>query len=234
MKNAITASSTLNDLEPFITGKSFSGVSSKPRVTVSKELLQNFLTALNQDDIARSFFSAYDSYTDFFETMIDFKTAVPTQLREEVFYSAKNGGIYTSIPAFSVFLLKRAWEHANGIPNLIPYLLPLPAFNNFCKEGYFGGGLTLRDVICNVCTSDYVPLSDRNLKHKMNDFYEVYIPQCNAVAALPNRISESLDDKSIRNITKGKNGLEVNGILLRTMSGYVGAINSTYDLRELI
>ena len=50
------------------------------------------------------------------------------------------------------------------------------------------------------------------------------------VAAVPNAIADALDDDSIRRITVTPSGLAVDGVLLRTMANYVGAINSIYDI----
>ena len=54
------------------------------------------------------------------------------------------------------------------------------------------------------------------------------------VAALPNGIAEQLNERSVSSITVTPNGLAINGKLLRTMAGHIGAINSIYDLREVI
>ena len=54
------------------------------------------------------------------------------------------------------------------------------------------------------------------------------------VALLPTRLANSLSDNDLLNIDQGENGLEIEGELLRSRTGYYGAINSVYDLRELI
>lgn len=189
---------------------------------------------INEDVIAKQFFDTYESYRDFYKTAIDFKNLIPKEHQMEVFYAAKLGKYYPGIPSFCVYMVKRAWEESNGIPNLIPKLLPSVLLNDVFKKGYFLGATTLRDVICNVCTPNYVPLSKTHPKNKVDDFTEVYIESTDMVAALPNKIADSLDDNSIAKIVVGPNGLETQGVLLRTMCNYVGAINSTYDLRQLI
>lgn len=224
---------TLSELEPYINGKVFTGKSNVTRC--SEEVLQKFLDMLEEDGIAKDFFKTYETPKHFFTTMPDFAHFIPKEQQVECFYSAKIGGkIYKGIPSACVYLLQKAYEEAKEIPNLIPKIIPVNVLNEWFKEDYFGGGITLRDVICNVCNTKYKPLSNVYLKNPVDGFTEVYIPSEDMVAALPNNIAESLDGDSIKNIELKTNGLTVNGILLRTMCNYVGAVNSYYDLRQLI
>lgn len=223
----------LNSLEPYILGKKFTKKASK-RERCNPDILEKFLTMLEEDIIAKEFFNAYEMADDFYKTMVDFKHYIPKELREEVFYAAKNGRMYREIPSFCVYIIEKAWKQCNGIPNLLFKVIPVAAIKKFCEEGYFLGGLTLRDVICNLCTENYNPLSIYHPKNKVGDFTELYIQSADMVAAVPNSIADVLDDNSITQITVTPNGLEVNGTLLRTMANHIGAINSVYDLRELL
>lgn len=223
----------LSSLEPYILGKKFTGVA-KNVTRCDADILKKFLTALEEDKIAKEFFNAYDIAGDFYKTMVDFKHIIPKEYREEVFYAAKNGKMYKEVPAFCVYIISKAWESCNGIPNLILKTIPLPALKKFFEEGYFAGSITLRDVICNICCEEYTPLSLYHLKNKMKDFTEIYVQSTDMVAAVPHSIAESLNDESIASIDCTANGLETNGVLLRTMAGHVGAINSVYDLRKVL
>jgi hypothetical protein len=130
--------------------------------------------------------------------------------------------------------LQKSWKLCYGIPNLLFKVVPTAAIKKFCEEGYFMGGLSLRDVVCNVCTEEYVPLSFYHPKNKLKDFSEIYVQSADMVAAVPHAIAEGLDDASISAINVTPNGMEVNGMLLRTMANHVGAVNSIYDLREVL
>jgi len=110
----------------------------------------------------------------------------------------------------------------------------LTALKKFLEEGYFLGGLSLRDVICNVCTEEYSPLSLYHPKNKLKDFTEIYVQSTDMVAAVPHIIADALDDASIMSIESTNNGLSTKGVLLRTMANRVGAVNSTYDLRNVL
>ena len=230
---------TLSELEPFIKGKKFTG-EAKEREPLSRQSLKDFLDMLNQQVMIKQFFNVYEKHTEFYNKAVDFKALVPKNIQKEVFYAAKLGKFYPQVPSQAVYMVKKAWEASDGIPNLIPKLLPLKLLDEMFKSGYFMGSVSLYDVICNICDSGdstsikYKPLSDYNLKNRHNNFTELYIKSTDMVAAVPNSIGDSLAESDIENITLGADGLEIKGKLLRTMGGYVGAINSYYDLRELI
>ncbi|MCM1219020.1 MAG: hypothetical protein NC548_31445 [Lachnospiraceae bacterium] len=224
---------SLSDMEPYILGKQFTGVS-KDVPRLNKDVFENFLIMLSEQPIAKEFFEAYSNYKDFYATAVDFKNLIPKEFQMEVFYAAKVGSFYVEVPSFCVYMLKQAWDQANGIPNLILKLVPVQALTEWFKKGYFLGGLTLRDIICNVCCGDYNPLSETKLKNRVGDFTEIWVKDTDMVAAVPNKIADMLDDSGILQIVDTDSGLQSNGVLLRTMAGYVGAINSKYDLRELI
>ncbi len=228
-----TFETDLSSLQPYVLGKKFTGVCKK-RQTVSHEQLENFLTMLEEDPIAKSFFLAFDLANDFFNTMVDFKHFFDEDIRQEVFYSAKNGKIYRQVPSFCVYIITKAWELCYGIPNLILKVIPVSALKQFFEEDYLHGGLTLKDVICNVCSEEYEPLCLYHPMNKLKEFTEIYVESTDMVAAVPHRIAEVLDDASISAIKATPNGLETNGVLLRTMGGFVGAVNSIYDLRTVI
>ena len=227
------SSLNLSELEPYILGKSFTG-DAKDVPRLNRDVFTQFLTMLEESSIAKEFFNVYDNYKDFYTTAVDFKNLIPKEFQMEVFYAAKVGSFYVEAPSFCVYLLKTAYEQANGIPNLVLKLVPVQALTEWFKKGYFLGGLTLRDIICNVCNTDYNPLSEIKPKNRVGDFTELWIKSADMVAAVPNKIADLFDDKGVLDIVDTPNGLESNGVLLRTMGGYVGAINSKYDLRKLI
>lgn len=224
---------TLDQLEPFIEGREFT---SKPckQVRLNTDTFNKFMQMIEEDYNAKRFLESFEFPKDFYNTLPDFKHFFPAEVREELFYAAKNGKMYVEIPSACVYLLNKAWDQCNGIPNLLLKTVPLPALSAWLRKGYFLGAVTLKDAICNVCTPMYKPLCNTRLRNRVNDFTEIYIGATDMVAAVPNAIADALDDDSIRRITVTPSGLAVDGVLLRTMANYVGAINSIYDLRELL
>lgn len=223
----------LIDLEPYILGKVHTGeIKNQPRLTTI--VFTQFMEMVKQSDTAQSFIDAFENYKDFYKTELDFKALIPKEYQAEAFYAAKNGKFYVEIPSFCVYMLNRAWEESKGIPNLMLKLIPFPVLTEWFKKGYFLGGLTLRDVICNICCESYNPLSISHLKNRVGDFTEIYVEDTDMVAAVPNAIADMLDDTGVLAIKETPDGLSTNQVLLRTMAGYLGAIRSIYDLRELV
>lgn len=224
---------TLDDLEPYILGKEFTG-EAKDMPRLNKDVFEKFLTMIEEDPIAKSFLDACEHYKDFYNMATDFKALIPKEYQMECFYAAKNGKFYVEIPSFCVYMLDRAYKMTDGIPNLILKYLPYPALTEMLKKDYFLGGMTLRDAICNVCCEEYNPVSKSKPKNKLRDFTELYIASTDMVAAVPHNIADKLDINNVLDIQMTDKGLASNGVLLRTMCDYVGAVNSKYDLRKLI
>lgn len=214
-------------------GRKFLGKTTRT-IPVSKSVLEDFLTLLEGDSIAKALFDAYDVAADFYRSMPDFKYHIPKEVREDAFYAAKNGMIYNQIPAFCVYILRKCYDQCFGIPNLLLKIIPVSILKKFFAENYFGGGVSLYDAICNICTEEYSPLSMHHVKNKLKDFTEIYVESTDMVAAVPHDIGDALTDASISCIKTSPNGLESGGMLLRTMCGRVGAINSVYDLRKVL
>ncbi len=233
MPNKVEFSTNLSELEPYILGRKFSGeCKNQPRGNA--EIFQKFVDMVDQDEIAKTFFEAYNLAADFYNTMIDFKHFIPKDMRDEVFYAAKNGVLYTQVPALCVYLLRTAWEQCYGIPNLIFKVIPATALRKFCEKGYFLGGLTLMDVVCNICSEEYKPLSLYHPKNKLKEFTEIYVPATDMVVAVPHSIGDLIDENNVTAISCGPNGLEIEGMFIRTLANHVGAVNSVYDLRSVL
>lgn len=229
----IDVNTTISEMEPYITGKAYiEGEKKTP--TMDKEVFKRFLEMLNSDPIAKQFFDVYEHHLDFYTTATDFKNNIPKELQAECFYAAKVGSYIYGVPSYLVYMVKKAYESVGNIPNLIIKALPINLLKDCFTKGYLVEYVTLRDVICNVCNEQYTPLCDVKPKNRVGDYTELYVKSTNMVAAVPNKIADALDNDNVLNIVETPNGLAVGGILLRTMCNYAGAINSTYDLRELI
>lgn len=228
-----TKSKTLTEWEPFILGKEFTKDSSNVS-RLQENLLERFITELKGDQIAYALFNGCDDAKTFFDATVDFKHWIPRQYMKELFYAAKLKRYTLTVPCFAQFLLEKAWKQANGIPNLIIKLLPTQAVTEFCSKDYFLGGISLHDVICNVCTEDYTPLSETHLRNKLSTFTEIYVMETDMVAAVPHEVSDALSDEAIRSITLLPSGLAVGDRLLSTFGGHYGASHSNYDLRDIV
>ncbi len=233
MATLTSKSKTLSEWEPYILGKEFTKESCEVN-RLQEDLLQPFLEHVKGDQIVSALFDVCDDAKSFFDVTVDFKSWIPKQYLKELFYAAKLTKYSVTIPCFAQFMLEKAWKAANGIPNLIIKLLPPTAVNEFCTKGYFLGGLSLHDVICNVCTEDYTPLSDSRLKNKLSNFTEIYVADTDMVAAVPHEIADALSDEAIRAIKHTSKGLMVGDRLLSTFGGHFGAEHSHYDLRDVV
>lgn len=225
---------TLDSLAPYIEGRKFLG-EAKKATACSRDCVVTFLTMVAEDPIAADTLKNTEVASDFYKIMIDFNHFIPKEQRKEVYYAAKLGGeYYAEIPPFCHFMLKKCYEQCNGLPNLIMKVMPVSCFNVFLAEGYFGSGLSLRDAICNVCNEEYTPVSLTSPKCRHELFTEFYVASTDMIAAIPNDIADDLPNACCEKIEVTGAGLAIDGVLIRTMRERIGAINSIYDLRELL
>lgn len=227
---------TLSDLQPYILGKEHFPVKKTEVVRCDQKVLEDFLTMLEADSIAKEFFDSYKNPKDFYLTMKDFFHFIPKEQQNEVFYAAKNGKLYYEVPSSCVYVLQRAYKEAHEIPNLVLKLIPTQLLELWLSEGYLFGDTTLHDVIATVCNANYYPLSVTHVKNKVSNFTELYVKSTDMVAAVPNDIADALSDDSVLSLEVTPDGLTVPGtdIPIRAMGAHLGSVNSTYDLRKCL
>lgn len=227
-------STDLTTLRDYILGDRDTGMVSDKMTRLPNAMFEEFMNMLAADSVAAAWVNTYEVHKDFYATMPDYAKLFPKQFQEELFYAAKLGHYYRQIPAFCEYIVRKSWEKCYGIPNLLFKVIPTPAMNRFFQKGYLLGGINMRDVVCNTVCADYDPISLHHPFNKVGDFTEVYVPKTDMVAALPNDIAEILTPESVTDLHVTPNGLALGNKLLRTSGAYVGAVNSIYDLREVI
>lgn len=232
----ILAEATLLELAPFIEGRAFTSEALSFQ-RGDAEIQSTFNNMLADDAVAKQQFDQLEDYKDFFATEPDFDYYIPKAYHEECFYTAKNGAMYFEVPAKCLYLLRQCYEAVHEIPNLIFKVAPVNEMTKWFSRDYFLNGLSMKDVIKNLINPDYEPLSSSKLRNAVetpNPFTEIYITQTDMVAAVPNDIAKALNDENILNIKVLPSGLCIDKHYLRTYGNRFGAINSVYDLRDLI
>lgn len=222
----------ITDWADYITGKKFMGEEVK-RSFYRKDANIELKTQLAMNDLSKRHFDDCENWKEFYKKEPDISEHIAPEDRMEAFYANKNEGYSRDVPAFCIYMVRKAYAEYK-LPNLIMRLLPTNMVKEWFAPGYFENGITLRDVICSETLETYRPLSELDLKCQHSTFTEIYVPETDMVAAVPNDIVRFLDDSSIRSIKVTQSGLSTNGALLRTMGTYYGAVNSIYDLRQLV
>lgn len=222
---------TLLELAPLIRGEEFTGEFTGERI--NPDAVRTFMHLLATSMTAQVTLDSCEHYKDFYAIEADFRHYILPKDRENCFYVAKNGSYCLQIPPFCQYMIKKAWEEYK-IPNLVPKVIPAPVLSTFFQKNYLSGGVTLRDVICNVACEEYNEFTQTRLRNNFGRYTELYIEDTDMVAVVPKSIGQALDDTTLRKVKPTEYGLSVNGVLVRTMCGYTGAINSIYDLRALI
>lgn len=222
---------SIPEMHPYIVGEEFTGECKDERI--DEDQIDLFARLVKDSISASTSISVLESYKDFYETEVDFKKQIKPGQRANCFYAYKNGTYCMQIPPFCQYMVRQAWEKYK-MANLIVKILPLPVLDKFFQKGYLNGGVTLRDVVCNVACEEYKPFSSVCYKNDVGNSTELYIEREDMVAIVPHSIAQALDEDTLRRVRKTEYGLAVDNILIRTMCGYTGGTNSVYDLRALI
>lgn len=222
---------TIPEFHPYIVGEEFTGECKDVRIDENE--IELFAKLVAKSISASTSIAVLEHYTDFYNTEVDFRKQISPAQRANCFYAFKNGSYCLQIPPFCQYMVKKAWDMYK-MPNMIVKVLPLPVLEKFFQEGYLHGGVTFRDVVCNVACEEYKPFSEACYTNDVGNCTELYIEREDMVALVPSSIAKALDIDTLKRVRKTEYGLAVDNILLRTMCGYTGGTNSTYDLRALI
>lgn len=222
---------TIMEMAPYIYGTEFTRECSNP-VRCTPYMYDKVIDAASCSDDYEGLMKHIFDYRDFVEMAPDISRLFPVSEREEMFYCLKNGGYCEDVPAKCIYVLKEGYNKYDSA-TLALKATPAPLLKIFFQKNYFNN-CTMRDVIKNFIDPDYEPLTPSNLRIKHEMYHEIYVASQDMVALVPPSISEKLSDRDLADITLGKDGLEIKGLLLRMMGGYYGACNSTYDLRLLV
>lgn len=222
----------LLEKEPYIKGQLFSREATAP-ARLTMDVFKKAIDTLAMAPLGEQNLDCCELSKSFYRVEPDVRDVVPEELRDECFYAMKLGYFSKHIPAQAMYWIMKAYNQYK-IPNLIFKLIPDRVFTIMSQQDYLADGYCLQDAVCSLTVPTYTPLSLQNLCVKHEDFAEIYIAKTDMVAAVPLKIAELLSPEDIRNIDVDENGLHIQHHYLRSLAGYVGAINSVYDLRRVI
>lgn len=222
---------TLLEMEPYITGRAYTRDCPAPARCTPEMYRRVYRESLASDTCAKVL-EIVERYQDFMDFEPDIANMFPKSEREEMFYCLKNGGYSPDVPGKCIYLLK-SLSQKYGSASLALKALP-SAYQTILFQKNYLNDCTVRDVIKSFVDKDYEPFSPSRLRLKHEDYDEIYVTSEDMVALVPKDVSDKIMDVDIPSIKLGDRGLEVSGLKLRFLSGHYGAINSNYDLRELI
>lgn len=221
----------ITEMAPYVFGDTFTrSVQAPTRCTPS--LFEKVVEAASESSTYSDTIDMIYNVKDFVYLHPDIANIFPASEKEEMFYCLKNGGYCEDVPAKCIFVFKTLFNWY-GSASIALKCLTANTFKVFFQENYLNN-CTMRDVIKNFVDPDYEPLTESNLRIRHETYDEVLVLSTDMVALLPKDISNILSDADIAKIILGKNGLEIDGLLLRFMGGHYGACNSIYDLRRLV
>lgn len=222
---------TILEMAAYVNGDVFTR-ECKPPVRCTPEMYARVVREAVSSETFEQVIGVVDTYDGFAMLEVDVAKSMPTSEREEMFYCLKNGGYSQDVPAKCLYVLRTLFNQYGSV-SLALKALPANMFKVFFQKNYLND-CSMRDVIKSLIDPDYEPFTTANLRIKHEQYDEIYVIDQDMVALLPKDISSKLTDTDISRVTLTKQGLAVNGLVLRIMAGHYGAVNSTYDLRAVV
>ena len=202
----------------------------------NQEQLIGFKKLLKVSNVIEGVYEETEDSNSFFSMFPDIKKVAGGSVSVEMFYAAKTGFYYPGVPARLIYILNKLfaggkYESINASLNSAIKLLQL-----YCKSSWKYGEetVTMKDVIENITGKSVTLLTVSVPKTDANGVYEVWVPNVERVALLPQHIYEKLSYQDCEKIEYTPDGLSLNGMLLRTFSDRLGITKSDFDLRECL
>ena len=223
---------TILELAPYIKGEQKLEVEySKPKL--KEDQFQEFWNKLNMNNTYKTLLECSQFYKDYFQVCYDLAKMFDRELHSELFYAAKVGYFYEGVPTYLVYMIKECLkEYPFG--NLLIKRIPTPLLNQYFREGALGN-VSLYDIIAKELGTSYQVIDKGHLYSEYETYAELYIPNEDMVAIVPNDLIQSLTTDYIESLSMYEDGLaSADGVYLGKLGGYHGACNSYYDLRKLV
>lgn len=205
-------------------------------VEITDDDILLFQSLLNISNDIVNTFNNTDDVNSFLSVFPDIKEICGSNVVVECFYAVKLGYYVKGVPTKLLYILKKAFEKEESVkyPNTIlarciglikPYTMKFYETDT--------GKVTLKDIIENFTGYTIKLLTDSTTLVKTNGYYELWVPDAERVAILPEDIAKMLSEDDCDNIRFDlSKGLVLHDIPLRTFNGRIGITHDEFDLRE--
>lgn len=224
---------TITEAADYILGRKFVNVLGREPFRADKQFLEDAKKELLKHPTAYKNLSLIDSSKVFFAREVDLAEKVPNTQKEEFFYGVKLGYVSPAIPAKALFYMDRCLEEY-GTLNVLPKFVLSGDLKKMFSDGYCAEGYCLRDVICSLFQPNYKPIDDGQMSAPNGEHWDIYIQETDTVAIIPKKIKDKLQPEDIRRLKVEGRHITLSGKPIYELGGYIGAVNSTYDLRDII
>lgn len=202
----------------------------------TQEHIMEFKRLLKISSRIESSYEDTEDSNSFFSMFPDIKKILGTSVCVEVFYATKTGFYYNGIPAKLVYILSKlfmsgSYKSVNTAINSAVRILSIYAKSSW---DYSGTELNMKDVIENIIGKPITLLTASVPKTESNGLYELWVPNVERVALLPDYIFEKLSYQDCERVEYTTEGLALNGMLLRTFQDRLGIVKDDFDLRECL
>ena len=200
---------------------------------ITEEDIELFKSLLVINDNFKKAFEDTNSATIFFTQAPFIKEIVGNKIAVEVFYACKAGFYFEGVPAKLTYELSEVFKlYPDGLPNAA-ILSCKNSLQSYLLKTFNGN--TLLDIIENIYGKPFKLIINGVFKVRNGDFTELYVPNVDRVAIIPNDIAESISFEDCADISYEKDlGVCVKGMPIRRFGRRLGVTKDEFDLREVI
>ena len=205
---------------------------------ITDDDVSTFVKILSISSTIKDAANAYDDANSFFKAYPHIRDVVGKGKCVEVFYGYKLGVAYCEIPNKLAYIIKMARNEENNeeLPNValarVVNLLKTYADSSYKTES---GVLTVKSIIDNVYGRDVKLLTDGTRKVKNGSLWEIWVPDIERVAIVPEDIALMLSFDDLCSLHYDfKLGIALGDKPLRTFGDRIGITRNDFDLRECI
>lgn len=182
--------------------------------------------------IAEQVLHGTESAQEFFRIESDLAKLIPPREHNEAFYSMKLGYCIPDVPAQFVYFAKKVYDKYR-VCNLVCPLLPKDVSSCAARASYFSSGYSMLDVLRTFVNEDFTPVTSEAYVVRCGGWYEIWLPLCEMIAAVPASIGAKLHNEDAERIIMTTHGLMLDNVPLTALVGgsIGGVIGSGFDLR---
>ena len=204
---------------------------------ITQNDLELFQKTINMSIRVSNTYDNTDDANSFFALYPDVKKIVGSAICVECFYACKLGYFMHAIPSKLVYIVNKMLKENDrvyinkAINTAVQLLKPYV----YCSFDYAGESYTVKDVIENLAGHSIKLITSSLHKVKVNDDWEVYIPDVDKIALLPDGIGGPISLEDCESLTFDKEkGIMLGDIPIRTIGNRIGLTRDDFDLRDCL
>jgi len=192
------------------------------------DLVKSYIQEIKGDVFASNALEDANEHRYFYRVCPDFEQWFPSDMLEELFYTAKLGYRYEGVSAKLLYHIE-FYKKNGATPNTLAKYIPIDVLS----LGFTSNTPTVQSVIENVYDLSYTVIDAMHMRNTVPAYTEVYLPILDEVCVMSTKQANAISDDEARKATLDADGDVYTATLGKwaSMSGRAYKFASPYDIR---